>query len=419
MKARILSIPRELVYVALLACVAFSLTLSYQLNSISIILLSVFYLCDKRLVSKVKSLSFNVTYFYLIYFIIHVLGLLTTENMQEGLTEVTVKLSFLLLPLIIFSEKISKDYLYQLFILFKYWMFLFALFLIYHKRFVIGGPLSTLPVISLYRLTGIHHAYFSLFFMFNLFFLFYQINSKKIGLGIGLLQALFFFFFIAVLGARIMFGVALLITLIFLSKKLIQLKGFQRVVFIVIFAFTSFFIYDKTDISEKFTRLSKIEWDIEKNIYNHQVFTFGYDESTSNTFEMRLIKWYCASEVIKDNLFAGVGTGDYNDVLAQKYKDIDFKKGMIYGYNTHNQYLEEFLKFGVFGGLFFIIFMTYIVYQAVKFKNGFLVSIIFTICAFMLIESIFERQHGVVFFSFFIPLVYLHHQSNRILKNQD
>ena len=46
MKARILSIPRELVYVALLACVAFSLTLSYQLNSISIILLTVFYLCD-------------------------------------------------------------------------------------------------------------------------------------------------------------------------------------------------------------------------------------------------------------------------------------------------------------------------------------------------------------------------------------
>ena len=69
--------------------------------------------------------------------------------------------------------------------------------------------------------------------MFNLFFLFYQINSKKIGFGIGLLQALFFFFFIAVLGARIMFGVALLITLIFLSKKLIQLKGFLRVVFIV------------------------------------------------------------------------------------------------------------------------------------------------------------------------------------------
>jgi len=63
--------------------------------------------------------------------------------------------------------------------------------------------------------------------------------------------------------------------------------------------------------------------------------------------------------------------------------------------------------------------MIYIVYQAVRFKNGFLVSTIFTICAFMLIESIFERQHGVVFFSFFIPLVYLHHHSNRVLKNQD
>ena len=93
MKARILSTPRELVYIVLLAFVAFSLTLSYQLNSISIILLAVFYLCDKNLISKVKGLSFTVAYFYLIYFIIHVLGLLITENMQEGLKEVTVKLS--------------------------------------------------------------------------------------------------------------------------------------------------------------------------------------------------------------------------------------------------------------------------------------------------------------------------------------
>ena len=60
-----------------------------------------------------------------------------------------------------------------------------------------------------------------------------------------------------------MFGVALLITLIFLSKKLIQLKSFQRLVLVLIFAFTSFFIYNKTDVSEKFTRLSKIEWDID------------------------------------------------------------------------------------------------------------------------------------------------------------
>ena len=39
MKARILSIPREFVYVVLLAFTAFSLTLSYQLNSINLIIM--------------------------------------------------------------------------------------------------------------------------------------------------------------------------------------------------------------------------------------------------------------------------------------------------------------------------------------------------------------------------------------------
>jgi len=416
MIAKFFNIPRELAYLCLLIFVLFSATIGYQINSISIILLLAFYLIDKNLFLKVKSLSNKVVYFYLIYFVIHLLGLLRTENMSEGSSEVTVKLAFLIIPIIIATEKLSNRYLYYLFVTFKYWLLAYALFLIYHKLLVIGGPLFTLPVISLYRLTGIHHAYFTLFYMFSLFFVFHQIKTKQISSLLGYFQVIFLFFFISILGARIMFGVALVITIIFLSKNIIQLKGLKKLSLFLAIILVIFFIYKKTDVSEKFNRLSKIEWNIDKNIYNHQVFSFDYNESTSNTFEIRLIKWYCASQIIKDNLFLGVGTGDYGDMLLSKYYEIDFKKGMVYGYNTHNQYIEEFLKFGIFGGLFFICFILYILYQAIKTSNYILLCSIITVSAFMLVESIFERQHGVVFFTLFLSLAYLYDQSKKTLK---
>ena len=162
-----------------------------------------------------------------------------------------------------------------------------------------------------------------------------------------------------------------------------------------------------------------MEWNFEKNIYNHQVFTFGYDSATSNTLEMRLIKWYCAWEIIKEHPITGVGTGDYNQALIEKYNEIDFKKGMVYKYNTHNQFIEEFLKFGVLGGLFFLLFIGFIFYQAIRSKNELLMLSILTVSAFMMVESIFERQHGVVFFSLFISLAYLYPQLKSTSTHND
>ena len=165
-------------------------------------------------------------------------------------------------------------------------------------------------------------------------------------------------------------------------------------------------VYKETNFVSKLSRLAKVEWNIDKNIYNHQVFTIDYNEKTSNSFELRLIKWYSAIEVFKKNILFGVGSGDYNQELVKQYHKIDFKKGMVYEYNTHNQYLEEFVKFGVFGGLYFCFFIGYLIFDSIKKKNKLLLKTLLLISVFLMVESVFVRQHGVIFFTLFVPLLY-------------
>ena len=411
------NVKREFIYLILLGLVLVTATLGYRINSVSIILMALFYVSDKNLIAKVKTIPFKVFYFYLGYFVLHLLGLLYTENIDKGSQEVTVKLAFLILPLVIFTEKVSKDNLNQLFVFFKYWLISIGVFLIYHKLVVIGGPLFTLPSISLARLIGVHHSYYSLFYIFTLFFLFHQVNTKRIGVIIGFVQILFFIFFIALLGARVIFIMAILFAILFFLKRIANEKGSKRILFLGVFLVSVFMVIQSTNVPEKFSRLTKVEWNLDKNIYNHQVFTFGYDEKTSNTLEMRLIKWYCSLEIIKKQPILGVGTGDYQDELFKKYHEIDFKKGMVYNYNTHNQFIEEFLKFGIVGGIFFILFFVFIIYQSIKLKNELLLYSTLTFCAFLFIESAFERQHGVLFFTLFITLAYVYNP--RILNQSE
>ncbi len=406
MLTQILKTKREVIYILLLFNVLFSNTIGYKLGSISIILLTLFYLIDRNLLSKIKKIKQKVGLLFLGYFVFHLIGLIYTQNTKLAEHEITVRLPFLLLPLILFTESISKKYLYNLFVALKYWLFLLAIILFYHKLFIVGGPLISLPSLSLRELTGIHHAYFSMFYAFSLFFVMYQVMHEKISYVFGFIQIAFLLFIITILGARVTMGITIIVTLIFFIQRMLKTKGMLKYISLLVLVIASFFIFKQSKLVDKFSRLSKVEWNIEKNIYNHQVFTFEYDEVTSNTLELRLIKWYCAYQIIKNHAIFGVGTGDYKDELNKQYRNIEFKKGMVYGYNTHNQYIEEFIKFGIVGGVYFLFFIGSILFLALRKKNTLLFLVVITFASFLAIESVFARQHGVVFFCFFIPVLY-------------
>ncbi|MDN5201634.1 O-antigen ligase family protein [Fulvivirgaceae bacterium BMA10] len=126
---------------------------------------------------------------------------------------------------------------------------------------------------------------------------------------------------------------------------------------------------------------------------------------------LRLLKWKCSLEIIKDNLLFGVGIGDVQDSLNEcyrtnKYTPLLFWKGVKY--NAHNQYFETALSSGVLGlmiliGCFFIPFKTAI-------ENGAYLYAMFLGFIFLcfLTESLLLRNKGVMFYAFFNSLFAFH-----------
>jgi O-antigen ligase len=117
----------------------------------------------------------------------------------------------------------------------------------------------------------------------------------------------------------------------------------------------------------------------------------------------RIWTWKITNEVINENGFWGIGTGDFKNELEQKFREkkmIDF-----YGYDSHQQYLQTTATIGYLGLLFLILMFTLIMVRAVKTKNSllFFLSLMYMFWGFT--ESMFERQSGVLFFIFFVFLI--------------
>lgn len=123
-----------------------------------------------------------------------------------------------------------------------------------------------------------------------------------------------------------------------------------------------------------------------------------------NSTNSRLIIWKAAFSLIKENFWLGVGSGDVTDEMVKTYEESNFKKGQLKRYNAHNQYLQVWLAYGVFG---FLVFLSgFYIFYTTSIKNDDSVYLIFLILISLvfLTETFLNSQSGVVFFSFFNSL---------------
>jgi UDP-GlcNAc:undecaprenyl-phosphate/decaprenyl-phosphate GlcNAc-1-phosphate transferase len=118
----------------------------------------------------------------------------------------------------------------------------------------------------------------------------------------------------------------------------------------------------------------------------------------------RAIIWPEAIALAKDNLWTGVGVGNSVDALMVKYEAIGYDKGIRERFNAHNQFLETFLQTGVVGLAILIMIFLYGYYKAAIHGNKLYAVFLTIIIMYMLVESLFETQMGMVGFSFFNAL---------------
>ncbi|HIP49377.1 MAG TPA: O-antigen ligase domain-containing protein [Lutibacter sp.] len=402
----ILKIRENQYFILLLALLVF-LSKGFHFSSNVIAIISLFYLLDKNLLLKLKRIDFKFYLPFLLYFGIHIIGLLYSDNQQKSWDKLIGKLSFLLIPAIIISEKISKKSMFKILVYFKYWLLIFALFLIVKQVMIDERSLWTLPYFTLKEVTNIHQWYFSQFYFLALLLVLYQTQKNTISIALAILEISFITFFILLLGSgpTMILAVLVIILLVLTVIKKLHLK----LLVLGILLMGVFLMKDTFFIKKKIHRITHIEWNLEKNIKKHAL-VFSSEFNGYNTLELRLIKWHLATDIIKNNLWIGVGAGDHQDLLNKGYEKIQFQNGMKYHYNAHNQYLEEGMKFGIIGIIVLLFFLGNSLILAFKQGNVFLIMMILFIAISALIESVFVRYHGIVFYSIIIPFLYTFHK---------
>ncbi|MGZ5134097.1 MAG: O-antigen ligase family protein, partial [Flavitalea sp.] len=135
-----------------------------------------------------------------------------------------------------------------------------------------------------------------------------------------------------------------------------------------------------------------------------------------NGWQFRMLLWRFTYEIIRDNKYWVRGVGPANDqfALQKKYVDMGLYTGLKsrddHGYldfNCHNQFLQSFLESGI-PGLFVFLFWCVIFIMRVVRRNLVVLSWMTIITfAFFFIESVFERQYGIILITVF-PLMYLY-----------
>ncbi len=118
----------------------------------------------------------------------------------------------------------------------------------------------------------------------------------------------------------------------------------------------------------------------------------------------RLELWRNAYDLAKDNFWIGVGTGDFVEQFALNLCERNSELCGT-GLKSHNQYLNIFILFGVFG---FVIFLFWLFYPPIKtglIHNYIYMSFLFIVLLSMLTEDTLDNLAGRMFYIFFASIM--------------
>lgn len=111
-------------------------------------------------------------------------------------------------------------------------------------------------------------------------------------------------------------------------------------------------------------------------------------------------------DIIKDNFWTGVGTGDMNIAFDEEYRRRDSSLGEQFRLRSHNQYLSIMVGFGIFGFAWFCVVLFYPVIREKRYHSFLFLNIYLVMLFSMLFEDTLETQAGVTLFSFFYAFMF-------------
>lgn len=367
-----------------------------QLIVVSIILLFVSCVFHfKR--PNLKEIPYQV-YAMFLFYILHIVGLINTENFTYAGADLETKFSFGFFPLLfLFSYRSigerEKNWA-------KYGFILGAGFAMIHSLVsaFLCDPSGIGPCFEPSAFGfQMHGTYLTAIYLFATYLL-YQVkfNARSVNFILRLFYILLLavsLFYIRSLSSVVcvVLLAALGVLKYFLSLKSWKVKAVVLFTLLISMLGMSQLTPIQRDIDATMTTVKDYFADHEGFIENKK------DDNSSST--VRVVLYTMSAEVIGNAPF-GVGTGDVKDKLYEVYEKYGYSKFVTKKYNAHSQFFQTTIALGYIGLilLVYLLFTPILNYPRTRNFDLLILSIIIIVsCAF---ESFLERQVGVIFFSF-------------------
>ncbi|MDP2174959.1 MAG: O-antigen ligase family protein [Bacteroidota bacterium] len=328
------------------------------------------------------------------------ISLLNTQNFDEGIRKLILKLPLLCFPLVLIAFKtVIPDFKKWLILIFAYALYLPGIVSVYNyfsnKTLFDDLILQSKPLPIEFGY-GIYHIQFSVLIAASIIIgLYWLINlsiSKKFDFYFYILLFLVIsnFIIIHVLTARtgILSLYAALFVLILIKLTQMQFKT-KLLVAISIVVLPTVMLLSSPALKNRLIN----------SIEDVKVLKQGKDVN-DYSFAMRVEAWKNAVNVIGKHPYLGVGIGDVEAVLNDNF--ITFNPSILpkNRKNPHLQFLETMVESGVLNGLFLLLFFLILFVVGITLKSqrlALLLGVVFFISC--LFESILERQATVVGFA--------------------
>ncbi len=354
---------------------------------------------------KIKFLKWEFLAFAVLvdFYLLHVIGMFYSSNLEYGFFDLEIKMSLFIIPLLIFVR--AKFYSDKLLLFFK------ALIIGLLISFILNLLMAYLAFsedgnrLHFYysRLSSeVHPSYMALYVSLALIAIIHYwkkvqiVSNLQISFLLKFLISVVLLSYLFLLSSKagiIAFSIA---TTAYVALHLVKRLKPIAVLFISIFMLTIpvLIVSLVPNISVRFKDVAEVF----KKLENLNV-----DSESGSVVRLAIIKadW----QLSVDNLPWGVGTGDVKETIVEYHQS----NGSVYiterYLNAHNQFAQSTIALGILGLLLLLLFFVFGFVHA--FRQNKVVLSIFLLLLFIhfLFESMFETQAGVVFIVLFYSLL--------------
>ena len=331
-------------------------------------------------------------------FLLNAMGLIYTDELNEGFDYTVRAIPFLCLPLIsvttpeVFTKNIKKMG-YALFIgclvvaLFS-WSNAIVDIVNQQKPWnELIGPLYSHH--NLIKHLDLHAAYLSICIYTAIGFVVLQFKTfdrqEKVFFATAIVILIAFMFHLLSRNAMIYFLLASVVYLLYQKKWKILASGFVAVILIAISAYNVKHNYLRDRLFKSLNLLEK--------------------ETQFSKKDDRFDRLAASYEIFKNKPIIGYGTAAESKYRRLVFLQNNDKIAYERNFNAHNQFFEYLSTYGIVGGLAYFLFFGGLFRLLLKQKIGFFIYVLTGLFFACITESIFERSQGVVYTALLIALL--------------